>query len=302
MSAEERLTKVFEKAQEVPFGDEDKFILFSDCHRSDNSWADEFSDNQNLFLHALRYYFGEGFTYIEVGDGDELFENARFDDIRQAHHEVFRQMQDFHKKQRLYLIWGNHDMERQSKKTVKDTLYGYYDRRKNKYESLFEGIEVYEALILKHSEKDHKIFVVHGHQVDLFNYMMWNVIPLWRVNRYFNRHVWKYFQLFGIRNPASPAKYFNRAKKIDEELKKWAGSKNQILIAGHTHSYYLVDPPYFNIGSCVYPDRITGIEIENGRISLVEWGVKVKQDGTFCACKGVLYPERASLEVNPSSN
>ncbi len=285
MSAEERLTEVYDKAREIPFDDSDKFILFSDCHRGDNSWADEFAHNHNLFLHALQYYFSKEFTYIEVGDGDELWENARFGDIRQAHTQVFCQMQKFHREKRLYLIWGNHDIERRSKKIVGKTLHRWYDRRAKKYESLFEGIELYEGIILKHSRRDKKIFLVHGHQVDLFNDGLW----LWRLNWFFHRYFWKYLQLFGIRNPASPAKYFKRAKKIDEKLKQWAETKRQILIAGHTHSYSLVEPPYFNIGSCVYPFCITGIEIENSQISLIEWRIKVKEeDGTLYADKDMI--------------
>ena len=284
MSAEKHLTKVFELAEEVPFDDSDKFILFSDCHRGDNSWADEFTHNHNLFLHALQHYYSKEFTYIEVGDGDELWENTRFEDIRQAHSNIFCQMQKFHQKKRLYLIWGNHDIERQDKKTVEKTLHRYYDKSTKKYESLFEGIKLYEGLILRYSCTNNKIFLVHGHQVDLFNDRLW---PLnWFLHRYF----WKYIQLFGIRNPASPAKYFNRAKNIEEKLKRWAKNKNQILIAGHTHSYSFADPPYFNIGSCVYPRCITGIEIENGQIRLIEWGVKVKEeDGTLYAKKRVLF-------------
>jgi UDP-2,3-diacylglucosamine pyrophosphatase LpxH len=287
MSAEKRLTKVFEKAKEkeIPFDDSDKFILFSDCHRGDNSWADEFTHNHNLFLYALQDYFSKGFTYIEVGDGDELWENAQFKDIRQAHSDIFSQMKKFHQKKRFYLIWGNHDIERKDKETVKKTLYRYYDRPTKKYESLFEGIELYEGLILRHSRTNKRIFLVHGHQVDPLNDCRW----LWRLNWFLHRYFWKYIQLFGIRNPASPAKYFNRAKKINEKLKKWAETNHQMLkmlIAGHTHSYSLVEPPYFNIGSCVHPHCITGIEIENGKIRLIEWRVKIKEtDRTLYADK-----------------
>lgn len=290
MSAEKRLTEVFNEATEIPFDDSDKFILFSDCHRGDNSWADEFTHNHNLFLHALQHYFREGFTYIEVGDGDELWEN-RFEDIRQAHTDIFLQMKKFYDDNRLYLIWGNHDIERQEKKIVDKTLFQYYDKHTKKYESLFDGMKVHEGLILTRSGKNNKIFLVHGHQGDLWNDRLWG-LDLWRVNWLFHRNLWKYLQLFGVRNPASPAKYFKRAKKIDEKLKKWAENnknKTQMLIAGHTHSYSLVDPPYFNIGSCVYPRCITGIEIKDGQIRLIEWRVKVEEKhGTLYADKDVI--------------
>jgi hypothetical protein len=28
--------------------------------------------NQNLFIYALRHYYGNDYTYVEVGNGDEL--------------------------------------------------------------------------------------------------------------------------------------------------------------------------------------------------------------------------------------
>ena len=56
MSLLNRLTEVFELSEKLPFDDSSKFILFSDCHRGDNSWADDFAQNQTLFfrdLHSL---------------------------------------------------------------------------------------------------------------------------------------------------------------------------------------------------------------------------------------------------------
>ena len=89
MSTSKRLTQVFKSSKEIPFDDTSKFIFFSDCHRGDNSWADDFAQNQNLFFHALNQYYDQGFTYIEIGDGDELWENKNFGDIRRAYDNIF---------------------------------------------------------------------------------------------------------------------------------------------------------------------------------------------------------------------
>jgi hypothetical protein len=106
MSRTNRLTEVFESSEKIPFDDSSKFILFSDLHRGDNSWADDFAHNQNIFFQVLNYYYDRAFTYIELGDGDELWENVSFEDIRKAHSHVFWKMSEFHKDNRLYLIWG----------------------------------------------------------------------------------------------------------------------------------------------------------------------------------------------------
>lgn len=55
---------------------------------------------------------------------------------------------------------------------------------------------------------------------------------------------------------------------------------------GHTHRPVFPPPgetPYFNVGSCVHPRCITGIEIENGLLVLVKWFINANEsDGTLC--------------------
>ena len=38
---------------------------------------------------------------------------------------------------------------------------------------------------------------------------------------------------------------------------------------------------FFNDGSCVHPRNITGIEIENGKISLIKWLIDTNDDGVL---------------------
>ena len=229
MLVSKRLTEVFGSAKEIPFNDSSKLIFFSDCHRGDNSWADDFAHNQNLFFHALNHYYKKGFTYIEVGDGDELWENKRFADIRQVHSHVFWLMRKFHNEKRLHLIWGNHNIEWKNRRNIEKNLYRYYDERDDEYKSLFEDIEIHEGLVLKHSRTGKKIFVVHGHQGDLIN------DRLWWLGRFFVRHFWRHLQLLGIKDPTSPAKNFKKRIRVEKKLIEWVKANNQMLIAGHTH-------------------------------------------------------------------
>lgn len=285
MSTNKRLNKVFKSAKEIAFNDSSKFIFFSDCHRGDNSWADDFAHNQTLFFHALNYYYDKGFTYIEIGDGDELWENKRFADIRQAHSHIFWKMSKFHKENRLYLIYGNHDIKWKNPKNVEKNLYRYYDERKGRYELLFDGIEVYEGLILKHSGTGNKIFLVHGHQVDLKN------DNLWYLAKFVVRKIWRPLQRRGVKDPTSPAKNFKIKRKVEKKLKEWVEDNDQMLIAGHTHRSIFPDEgetPYFNDGCCVHPRCITGIELQNGEITLIKWWVKPKDDGALYVTREIL--------------
>jgi UDP-2,3-diacylglucosamine pyrophosphatase LpxH len=271
-------------SEEIPFNDSSKIVLFSDCHRGDNSWADDFAHNQSLFYFALEHYYEQGFTCIEIGDSDELHENKRFEDIRRAHSHVFFLMRDFYRDGRLYLIFGNHDIERKDPKVVERTLYRYYDEQTKRYEPLFDGIEVHEGIVLRHWDTAKRIFLAHGHQGDLLGETLW-----WAA-RFVSRHFWRHLQLLGIRDPTSPAKNNKKRRIIEGEYIRWVTSQDLIFISGHTHRPMFPQPgtpPYFNTGSCVHPRSITGIEIENGEITLVMWLIKPKlEEG------GMLYVTR----------
>ena len=73
MSSRNRFSNAYRLAKRIEFDDSSKFIVFSDCHRGDNSFADDFANNRNIYFHALKHYYNEGFTYCELGDGDELW-------------------------------------------------------------------------------------------------------------------------------------------------------------------------------------------------------------------------------------
>ena len=110
MSSRKRISRAYRSAPRVSFNDDSKFILFSDCHRGDNSFADDFANNRNIYFHALKHYYHEGYTYCELGDGDELWENLEFKSIFEAHKNVFDLMAQFFSENRLYRLLGNHDM------------------------------------------------------------------------------------------------------------------------------------------------------------------------------------------------
>jgi len=288
MSSQTRLTRAYNNAKRIDFDDSSKIILFSDCHRGDNSFADDFSNNRNIYFHALKQYYQEDYTYIELGDGDELWENLTFEQILAAHKNVYQLMQMFHTKGRLHRIWGNHDMVYRDKSYVKKHLYKYFDERFGCEEELFPDIEIHEAVVLRHTDTKKEIFLSHGHQADWWNYLFW------RWSRFLVRILWKPLQVLGIADPTSPAKNYKELMKIERRIKKWiAANSNIMTIVGHTHRPRFAHPedkfPFFNDGSCVHPRSITGIEIENGRISLIKWYVATTDDG-------VLKIERAVLE------
>ncbi|MBO6880932.1 metallophosphoesterase family protein [Winogradskyella sp.] len=279
MSSRTRFNKAYKNAKRVLFNDSSKFILFSDCHRGDNSFADDFANNRNIYFHALKTYYAEGFNYCELGDGDELWENLSFESILSAHKNVYMLMKLFHDEGRLHMIWGNHDMVYRNEDYVSKHLNTYFDPKTGKDEDLFCDIKYHEGIILEHSETGQEIFLCHGHQADWWNYLFWK----W--SRFMVRILWKPLNVMGIADPTSPAKNYKELIKVERRTKRWIIENNNLItITGHTHRPRFPEPgdiAYFNDGSCVHPRSITGLEIEAGKISLIKWQIVTTEDGTL---------------------
>jgi predicted phosphodiesterase len=286
MSSNFRLSRAYRNATTLLFDDSSKFILFSDCHRGDNSFADDFANNRNIYFHALNHYYKEGYHYCELGDGDELWENRHFEDIFDAHKNIYQLLREYHLNDRLHMLWGNHDMVYKDPVYVKKHLSSYFEPIDESNKELFRDIMYHEAVVLKHKDTNQELFLVHGHQADWWNY------TLWRWGRFLVRVLWKPLQVWGIADPTSPAKNYKELIKVERRIKKWILANKAILtIAGHTHRPRFAEPgdiPFFNDGSCVHPRSITGIEISNGEIILIKWQIATKEDGTLQIVKRIL--------------
>ena len=166
-----------------------------------------------------------------------------------------------------------------NEKYVEKQLFTYFNKVTTKQEPLFPGIIFSEGLILKHEITDQEIFMMHGHQADWMNYKGW------KFNRFMVRALWRQLQVVGISDPTSPAKNFKELIKVERRTKRWIiDNKNIFTITGHTHRPRFPEPgdiAYFNDGSCVHPRSITGLEIENGEISLIKWSIATTEDGTL---------------------
>ena len=272
------LSNALKKAKVLPLNKDTKYILFSDLHKGNNSYADDFSQNMRIYKSALHHYYRNGFTYIELGDGIELWENRKIEPILKAHKIIFDLLADFHKQKRLHLIYGNHDM-----------IFRYPWFVKKMLGKVLPNLTYYESILLQTEHVHENILLLHGHQADYMNYLFW-----W-LNRFLVRYVWKPLQYLGVKDPTSPAKNTKERDKVESRMEKWIVNNNQAVVFGHTHRPVFPisasldmtsgllsrtkenhklsknEPPMFNTGSCVHPDAIIGIEIENMKIAMVKW-------------------------------
>lgn len=285
MSVSKRLTEVFNYADVIPYDNHSKFVLMSDCHRGDGSQKDSFLNNQNLFFAALSYYYEKNFTYIELGDGDELWENRKMDGIITVHSNAFWLMSKFYEQNRLYMIYGNHDKIKANKQFRSNNLHSFYDEGQKKSFPLLPKIHMNEGLILENKDAGHRIHLAHGHQGDFLN------DTLWRLARFLVRFIWGPLELISFKDPTSAAKNYDKKEIIERKLSHWADSNGKMLIAGHTHRPVFPRPGdslYFNEGSCVHPRCITAIEISDGMISLVKWSIQTRKDRSLFVDKEIL--------------
>ena len=273
-----------------------KFIVFSDQHKGDKSWGDDFKTNESNYLAALHYYHQQGYTLISLGDSEELWK-FRAEAILPANEKALAAEAAF-QPDRFYKTFGNHDIIWKNKLDVIFLLKKYFTM----------PLAIYEGLVikLKTASSTLDIFLTHGHQGD--NMSDNNAFSTWVV-----AHIWMPLQRYLRININSPSKDYSLRNKHNIMMSDWSSAqKNLILITGHTHvpvfasgRYYnhpsnkiagkeneTLKPSYFNCGCCCYDDGdITGIEIQGGYIRLVKWYDEE------VAAKRMILEERSITEI-----
>jgi UDP-2,3-diacylglucosamine pyrophosphatase LpxH len=303
MLTDRRLTNAYNNAYKEYFDENSKYIFFSDVHRGDDSISDEFARNQNLFLHALNHYYQNGFVYVEVGDGDELWEYSKFKHIRLAHTDIFVVLKKFFDKGRFILLYGNHNIYLKSGKFVSENYFEFYDEYNQKRVELFKDLIPQEALLLKHRKSEQEILIVHGHQGDFMNDQGW------LISMFLLRYFWRFMHIVGFENPSSPARNMFKRHKVEKAYNKWIEKHKMMLICGHTHRQKFPkvgELPYFNTGCCIRTRGISGIEIENDKITMVDWRIVADSSGVVRVARQVVRGpepiERFDCVNNPYSS
>ncbi len=261
----------------------DKFIIFSDHHKGNKSPGDDFASNEKNYLAALDHYFGNQFHYINLGDSEELWK-YKPEEVISKNVSALQSEARFHAAKKYFKTFGNHDLIWKDKLEV------------NKwFKDIFKlPLPVWEGILLKTKVDDKLLtfFLTHGHQGDKMSDN--NSVSTWLVS-----HIWRPLQRYLQLNVNTPAKDFELRDRHNIIMYEWSSHKNNlVLITGHTHKPVFaaglysdhpnnqinenkiedsteqtkLKPSYFNSGCCCYNDGdITGIEIANGKISLVKW-------------------------------
>ncbi|MGC4100162.1 metallophosphoesterase [Ferruginibacter sp.] len=255
---------------------QDKFIIFSDQHKGSRDSADDFANNENNYLKALDYYKQQQFSFINMGDSEELWK-YKPEQVLPNNEKVFAAEAAF-QPNNYFKTFGNHDLIWKNKLDINRYLTPYFAM----------PLPVYEGIILKtivNGQTLH-IFCTHGHQGDKMSDN--NAFSTWIV-----AHIWTPLQRYLRINVNTPSKDDALLNKHNKLMHQWSSNrKNVLLITGHTHKPVFASgkysshpsnnierdandklkPSYFNTGCCCFSDGdITSIEIEAGYIRLVKW-------------------------------
>ena len=282
MSFTGRMERTFQDARCLPLNRCTRYIVFSDCHRGIGNANDNFLKNEFLYLAAMGHYNRECFTCLELGDGDELWENRSLDWIKEAHQESFEMLARFYEAGRLYLVYGNHDMVKKDPAFLEKNFQTCFCDQDLCERPLCPGVRFYPGIILRDGENKQDIYLTHGHQADLLN------STFWRLSRFLVRYIWRPLEALGIPDPTSAAKNNTRKKQSENRLSQWAALRGLYLVTGHTHHPMIKASGYFNTGSCIHPSGITGIEIRGRCLTLVKWSVASRPDLSLYARREVL--------------
>ncbi len=118
----------------------DCFIIFSDQHKGNRDGADDFAGAELNYLRALDHYSKNDFTYISLGDSEELWENSIWT-VKKKNTAVFELEKIFLQKNKFIKIFGNHDLFWDNDPLAAWHLKDIYG----------EKLRVYEGLILQSS-------------------------------------------------------------------------------------------------------------------------------------------------------
>ena len=199
------LVNIYNEALAVKMTKADKMVVFSDLHMGNGNGNDDFVQNADIFLQALRhYYLPKDYMLSLNGDVEEL-QKFDWNDIYKAWGAIYEEFDKFAANGKLHKTIGNHDIGLFSK-----------DYRNYPY-------HVHESI--KFEYKDESIFLFHGHQAST-KYNLHNALIGYTLRYLANP--------LGIKN-YSVSHNSRKQFKIEQNVYNFSVDKKIMSVIGHTH-------------------------------------------------------------------
>src|SRR5690606_7611927 len=115
-----------------------RYVIFSDQHKGARDAADDFMNAADNYMSALNWYYGQGYTFINLGDCEELGENMLGTEVEKNRRALLEEAR-FMQQELYYRVFGHHDLE-----------WNYAVPRMQFLNPLFAAkLKLYEGLILQ---------------------------------------------------------------------------------------------------------------------------------------------------------
>jgi predicted phosphodiesterase len=298
-----------------------KFIIFSDMHKGSRNGADDFLICEKSYLTALDYYHQNGFHFIALGDSEELWENT-LASVKKEQHSSFEKEKAFLPANAFIKIFGNHDLYWDNDPLASFQLKEIYGVEVLVHEgvvlqtsintrriyifcthghqgdavsdgnwfskffvsTIWAPLQAYLKINPNTPAYDSHLKTVHNtlmyewsaQQADLFLITGHTHQPVFESLTHIER---LYRQLLFARRQKDQS----MMATLQQEIGKRKFESNKI-----SEDYLTLKPTYFNSGCCCNSDGdITGIEISEGVLRLIQWRGKDDQ------------PQRMILEETP---
>lgn len=296
----------------IPLPDAHRYVIFSDHHRGARNKADDFRQCEQTYLRALDYYESNGYTLIILGDSEELWEEA-IPDVIEAYKNVIQSEARFYP-DRYLRVHGNHDDPWEDPRLVQQYLHPYFPGLTIHHSLLFEfqdGNELFLAhghqgtldsdvlaflppLLLpfyrqlqiltgigrtspsrdaclrgrhdtqmyRWASKQANLLLIAGHtHRPVFN----SLTHLEKLNQELQHLLQSPYE---ARDDAYERQVQELKATIIEKEGKYPPCEDIIK----------TKPSYFNTGCCRFKDGdITGIELVDGSLRLIKWGIQADQ-------------------------
>lgn len=293
----------------IPFDlKQGKFIIFSDQHKGVRNGADDFLTNEPAYLAALDYYHQQGYHLILLGDCEELWENF-LQAVKKQQKPSFEKEKLFVPSNAFIKIFGNHDLYWDNDPLAALQLKDIYGAPVTVYEGVVletivnnkklrifcthghQGDEVSDGnwfskffiskiwaplqAFLKINPNtpayDARLKTLHNTLMYEWSAQQQNLLlitghthqPVFESLTHIER---LYRQLLFARQMQDQS----MMEKLQQEITFRKFETNHI-----SEDYLHLKPTYFNSGCCCFDNgAITGIEIAEGIIRLIEWREK----------------------------
>ena len=299
-----RLERIYNEAPIRTLDESDRIVIFSDMHIGNRRRGDDFRVNSGLFLRALKeYYWPRGFTLVLNGDIEEL-QKFNMPIIRRRWKKVFALFERFQAAGRLIKLIGNHDLELSTGRFggINSGLLEAL-RLEYKGQSIFL-IHGHQAGDIYHRYNDFVGFLVKyiayplgianrtaahdskrrytvERRIYRFSYLKQVISIIGHTHRplfeglnkrdsirfAIERILRDYPTMAGSEQEASREEIRKLTHELDNLKRKERKSPNSSFY----HDADIVLPTLFNSGCVIGKRGITGIELQDGAISLIHW-------------------------------